>query len=100
MHEHIARTLYYLEVHLLYASIVWIAAWALAAIRGDSATTNVLDLAGNMGKFHFAGGRSPRQILGASALLGHTTKTFEVRRTARTKPGNRGQKARRRRLNR
>ena len=39
MHEHITRTLYYLEVHLLYASLVWFAAWLLTSIRGISATT-------------------------------------------------------------
>ncbi len=39
MHEHIARTLYCLEVHLLYASIVWFAAWVLTSIRRGSATT-------------------------------------------------------------
>jgi beta-lactamase regulating signal transducer with metallopeptidase domain len=39
MHEHIARALYYFEVHLLYASIVWLAAWVLTSIRRGSATT-------------------------------------------------------------
>lgn len=39
MHEHITRALYYLEVHLLYASIVWIAAWALTSVRHVSAGT-------------------------------------------------------------
>jgi beta-lactamase regulating signal transducer with metallopeptidase domain len=39
MHEHIARALYYLDVHLLYASIVWLAAWLLTSIRQGSATT-------------------------------------------------------------
>ncbi len=39
MHEHIARGLYYFEVHLLYASIVWLAAWVLTSIRRGSATT-------------------------------------------------------------
>jgi len=39
VHEHIARALYYLSVHLLYASIVATAAWVLTAIRGASATT-------------------------------------------------------------
>jgi beta-lactamase regulating signal transducer with metallopeptidase domain len=38
MHEHIARTLYYINIHLLYASIVGLAAWALTSIRGGSAT--------------------------------------------------------------
>jgi beta-lactamase regulating signal transducer with metallopeptidase domain len=37
MLEHIARPFYYLEVHLLYASIVWFAAWLLTSIRGGSA---------------------------------------------------------------
>ncbi len=39
MHEQIARVLYYLQVHLLYASIVWLAAWALTSIPRGSATT-------------------------------------------------------------
>ena len=39
MHEHIARTMYYISVHLMYASIVGCAAWALTRIRGTSATT-------------------------------------------------------------
>ncbi len=39
MHEHIARTMYYFSVHLLYASIVASAAWALTSILRASATT-------------------------------------------------------------
>jgi bla regulator protein blaR1 len=39
MHEHIARALYYFEIHLLYASVVGVAAWALSSIRWGSATT-------------------------------------------------------------
>ena len=39
MHEHIARTMYYLSVHLMFASIVGCAAWVLTSIRGASATT-------------------------------------------------------------
>jgi beta-lactamase regulating signal transducer with metallopeptidase domain len=39
MHEHITRALYYFDIHLLYASIVGLAAWALTSIRGGSATT-------------------------------------------------------------
>lgn len=39
MHEHIARTMYYFSVHLMYASIVGCAAWVLTTIRGTSATT-------------------------------------------------------------
>ena len=39
MHEHITRALYYFDVHLLYASIVGIAAWFLTSIRRGSATT-------------------------------------------------------------
>lgn len=38
MHEHIARAMYYLSVHLLFASIVATAAWALTAILRASAT--------------------------------------------------------------
>ena len=39
MHEHIARALYYFDIHLLYASIVGCVAWALTSIPGGSATT-------------------------------------------------------------
>jgi beta-lactamase regulating signal transducer with metallopeptidase domain len=39
MHEHIAQTLYYLGVHLLFASMVWTAAWVLTSILRGSATT-------------------------------------------------------------
>jgi hypothetical protein len=39
MHEHIARTLYYLQVHLLYASLVWFAAWVLTSVPSGRATT-------------------------------------------------------------
>jgi bla regulator protein blaR1 len=39
VHEHIARTMYYFSVHLMYASIVGCAAWVLTKIRGTSATT-------------------------------------------------------------
>jgi bla regulator protein blaR1 len=39
VHEHIAQTMYYFSVHLLYASMVGAAAWILTSIRGASATT-------------------------------------------------------------
>jgi beta-lactamase regulating signal transducer with metallopeptidase domain len=39
MHEHIARVLYYFDVHLLYSSIVWLAAWVVTSIPRGSATT-------------------------------------------------------------
>ncbi|HVR26999.1 MAG TPA: M56 family metallopeptidase [Candidatus Polarisedimenticolia bacterium] len=39
MHEHIARAVYYFSVHLLFASIVASAAWALTSIPRASATT-------------------------------------------------------------
>ena len=38
MREHIAPFVYYLEVHILYASVLCLAAWALTSIRGASAT--------------------------------------------------------------
>jgi beta-lactamase regulating signal transducer with metallopeptidase domain len=38
MSEHIAPLVYYLEVHILYASILCLAAWALTSIRSASAT--------------------------------------------------------------
>lgn len=39
MHEHIARSMYYFSVQLLYASMVGIGTWVLTSIRGASATT-------------------------------------------------------------
>ena len=39
MLEHVTRAVYYLGVHLLYASMVWLAAWGLTSIRNASATT-------------------------------------------------------------
>ncbi|HEY2819663.1 MAG TPA: M56 family metallopeptidase [Candidatus Acidoferrum sp.] len=39
MHEHVARAMYYLSVHLLFASMVAAAAWALTSILRASATT-------------------------------------------------------------
>ena len=38
MLEHITRGLYYFEVHLLYASVVFLAAWLLTSLRGVSPT--------------------------------------------------------------
>jgi len=38
MHEQIARPLYYLGVHLLYASLVWLVAWLLTSIPHGSGT--------------------------------------------------------------
>jgi len=39
VHEHIARAMYYLSIHLLFASIVAAAAWALTSHLRASATT-------------------------------------------------------------
>jgi beta-lactamase regulating signal transducer with metallopeptidase domain len=39
MHEHIARAIYYCEIHLLFTSMVWFAAWLLTSIPAGSATT-------------------------------------------------------------
>ena len=39
MHEHVARAMYYVSIHLLYASMVGAAAWVLTSMRGISATT-------------------------------------------------------------
>lgn len=39
MHEHIARAMYYLSVHLLFASIVALATWGLTSLLRASATT-------------------------------------------------------------
>jgi beta-lactamase regulating signal transducer with metallopeptidase domain len=39
MHEYIARPVYYLGVHLFYASLVWLAAWTLTSIIRGNATT-------------------------------------------------------------
>jgi beta-lactamase regulating signal transducer with metallopeptidase domain len=39
MNEQITHAIYYFGVHLVYSSIVWIAAWLLTSIPGGSATT-------------------------------------------------------------
>jgi beta-lactamase regulating signal transducer with metallopeptidase domain len=39
MHEYIARPVYYVGVHLFYASLVWLAAWILTSIVRGTATT-------------------------------------------------------------
>src|SRR5437588_7124270 len=39
MPEQLAPVFYYLGVHLMYASIVWLAAWLLTSIPRGSATT-------------------------------------------------------------
>jgi beta-lactamase regulating signal transducer with metallopeptidase domain len=38
MHEHVAPAVYYLEVHLLYASVVCLAAWVLTSLWKGNAT--------------------------------------------------------------
>lgn len=38
MNEHLTHGIYYFEVHLIYSTIVWLAAWALTSIPGTSAT--------------------------------------------------------------
>jgi beta-lactamase regulating signal transducer with metallopeptidase domain len=38
MHEHVAPAVYYLELHLLYASMVCLAAWALTSLWKGNAT--------------------------------------------------------------
>jgi hypothetical protein len=38
MHEHVAPALYYVGIHLVYASVVGCAVWALTLIRGATAT--------------------------------------------------------------
>jgi beta-lactamase regulating signal transducer with metallopeptidase domain len=39
MHEHLTHAIYYTEIHLIFCSIVWLAAWALTSIPGASAAT-------------------------------------------------------------
>jgi beta-lactamase regulating signal transducer with metallopeptidase domain len=39
MNEQITHAIYYFGVHLVYSSIVWVAAWLLTSIPGGSATT-------------------------------------------------------------
>jgi len=38
MHEHIARAVYYCGIHLMFASMVWLGAWALTSMLRGSAT--------------------------------------------------------------
>jgi len=39
MREHLTHAIYYSEVHLIYGSIVWLAAWAFTSVPSASATT-------------------------------------------------------------
>jgi beta-lactamase regulating signal transducer with metallopeptidase domain len=39
MHEHLTHAIYYIEIHLIFCSIVWLAAWALTSIPSASAAT-------------------------------------------------------------
>ena len=72
MHEHIARALYYFEIHLLYASIVWFAAWALTSIRGGSATTKYWIWVATSLNFVLPVGAVARQTLGVPPFVGRT----------------------------
>jgi len=38
MYEHLAPVLYYFEIHLTYASLVWLAAWLVTSLMRGSAT--------------------------------------------------------------
>ncbi len=75
----IARLVYHLGVHLMYGSVVWMAAWALTSVRHGSATTKywiwvgvmlnfMLPLGGLVDRFgaaHFAWAQ-PLSFLGAA----------------------------------
>jgi beta-lactamase regulating signal transducer with metallopeptidase domain len=39
VHEHLTHAIYYIEIHVIFSSIVWLAAWILTSIRGASAAT-------------------------------------------------------------
>jgi beta-lactamase regulating signal transducer with metallopeptidase domain len=39
MHEHLTHAIYYIEIHLIFCSIVWLATWALTSIPSASAAT-------------------------------------------------------------
>jgi beta-lactamase regulating signal transducer with metallopeptidase domain len=39
MHEHLTHAIYYTEIHLIFCSIVWLAAWVLTSTPGASAAT-------------------------------------------------------------
>lgn len=81
MFEHVARPVYHLQVHLLFASLVWCAAWGLTRISRASATTKywiwvatalnfVLPLGGMIDKFgasHLAWA-TPLGVIGDEAL--------------------------------
>ncbi len=81
MFEYVARPVYHLQVHLLFASLVWCAAWGLTRISRASATTKywiwvatalnfVLPIGGMIDKFgasHLAWAR-PLGVIGDEAL--------------------------------
>jgi beta-lactamase regulating signal transducer with metallopeptidase domain len=81
MFEHVARPVYHLQVHLLFASLVWCAAWALTTLFRASATTKywvwvatamnfVLPLGGIIDQFGAShlGWARPLGIIGDEAL--------------------------------
>ena len=72
MHEHITRALYYFDIHLLYASVVGLAAWALTSIPRWQRHHEVLDLGSDLAQFRSARGRSFRQVLVVPPFVGRT----------------------------
>ena len=52
VHEHIARAMYYFSIHLLYASLVGVAAWMLTTNRWGQRHHEVLDLGCDGAQFH------------------------------------------------
>lgn len=79
MREHVAPFVYFLEVHLLYASILCLAAWALTSIRGASATWKywiwvatslnfIVPLGGFVDRFGASTFRWARQLRGLDAV--------------------------------
>jgi hypothetical protein len=58
MHEHFTHAIYYFEVHLIYSSIVWLAALVLPCIASCHATNRLFSAA--TGKNWFLRSRSWR----------------------------------------
>ena len=74
VHEYITRPVYYVGVHLFYASPVWLAAWALTNFdRPRHRDHKVLGVDSNLVQFRPAAGRSCRQIPGGALLLGQAS---------------------------
>ena len=82
MHEYIARPVYYVGVHLFYASLVWLAARTLTSTVRGTCHHKVLDMGRDLAQFRPAAGRRSRQIPGGAPLVGQASGRDRGRRAS------------------